>query len=162
MCIRDRLQALKAAGKDQPALCIGLCPWTDIGDRGVSIRGNDPTDLVQGWMAIQFGKWLDPDGAYGRTVLSPISHDFTDLAPLYLQAGGREVLRDMIVEFAQRQKAAGADVKLDLWPDMPHDFQAYDNLMASSTTALQRISQAVQAHVGDGQPILPLPDITVI
>lgn len=156
------LQALKAAGKDQPALCIGLCPWTDIGDRGASMRGNDPTDLVQGWMAIQFGEWLDPDGAFGRTALSPISHDYAGLASLYLQAGGREVLRDMIVEFAQLQKADGAEVSLDLWPDMPHDFQAYDSFTASSTEALQRINQAVQAHIGDGPPLMPLKDITVV
>lgn len=155
------VQALKAAGKPQPALCIGLCPWTDIGDRGASMRANDPTDLVQGWMAIRFGEWLDPDRPYGRAALSPISHDYAGLAPLYLQAGGREVLRDMIVEFARLQRANGADVILDLWPDMPHDFQAYDSLTASSTAALLRIRQVVQAHVSDGPPLAPLDSITV-
>lgn len=152
------LQALKAAGKAQPALCIGLCPWTDIGDRGASMRANDPTDLVQGWMAIRFGEWLDPAGAFGRAALSPISHDYAGLAPLYLQAGGREVLRDMIIDFAQRQKEKGADVMLDLWPDMPHDFQAYDSLTASSTAALQRIRQVVEA----GPPLAALPEITIV
>lgn len=156
------LQALKAAGKPQPALCIGLCPWTDIGDRGASMRTNDPTDLVQGWMAIKFGEWLDPEGAYGRTALSPISHDYSDHAPLYLQAGGREVLRDMIVEFAKAQKAGGAEVLLDLWPDMPHDFQAYDSLTASSTAALQRIAHAVQAHGEGGPRLTPLEGITAV
>ncbi len=156
------LQALKAAGKAQPALCIGLCPWTDIGDRGASMRANDPTDLVQGWMAIRFGEWLDPEGAFGRAALSPISHDYEGLAPLYLQAGGREVLRDMIIDFAKRQKELGADVMLDLWPDMPHDFQAYDSLTASSTTALKRIRQVVQAHVGGSPPLAPLPEITIV
>ncbi len=156
------LQALKAAGKPQPALCIGLCPWTDIGDRGASMRGNDPTDLVQGWMAIKFGEWLDPDGAFGRAALSPISHNYAGLASLYLQAGGREVLRDMIVEFAERQKAGGADILLDLWPDMPHDFQAYDSYTASSTEALKRITQAVQAHVCDGPSLTPLEGVTVV
>ncbi|MEM5469564.1 alpha/beta hydrolase [Celeribacter marinus] len=141
------LQALKAQGKPQPALCIGLCPWTDIGDRGASLRDNDPTDLVQGWMALQFGRWLDPDQAYGRETLSPISYDYSGLAPLYLQAGGREVLRDMIIDFAHEQKANGAEVRLDLWPDMPHDFQAYDSMTASSQVALERIRQAIDSHI---------------
>ena len=69
------------------------------------------------------------------------------LAPIYLQAGGREILRDMIVEFAETQKAKGADVTLDLWPDMPHDFQAYDSLKESSAMALARIAETVQAFV---------------
>ncbi len=143
------LQTLKMAGEAQPALCIGLCPWTDIGDRGASLRSNDRYDLVQGWMALQFGQWLDPEGAFGRETLSPICHDCCGLAPIYLQAGGREVLRDMIIDFANVQKAKGADVTLDIWDDMPHVFQAYDSLKASSTEALRKIVTAIEARSPD-------------
>jgi len=141
------LQTLKDKGLTQPALCIGLCPWTDIGDRGASLHENNKYDLVQGWMALKFGDWLDPDGDFGRETLSPIFHDFTGLAPIYLQAGGREVLRDMIEEFAQIQKGLGADVTLDLWPDMPHVFQAYDSFTASSTEALSKIVDTIDARL---------------
>lgn len=140
------LQTLKDKGLPQPALCIGLCPWTDIGDRGASLRENDKFDLVQGWMALKFGEWLDPDGEFGRQALSPIFQDFTGLAPIYLQAGGREILRDMIVEFAESQRALGADVTLDIWSDMPHDFQAYDSLKASSTEALTKIVDIIHTR----------------
>jgi epsilon-lactone hydrolase len=44
------LLELKKAGHLQPALAIGLCPWTDIGDRGASLLANDQYDLVQGWI----------------------------------------------------------------------------------------------------------------
>ena len=81
------LQTLKAQGLPQPALCIGLCPWTDIGERGDSLHGNDKYDLVQGWMALQFGEWHEPGNKFGRQVLSPIHPDFSDLAPIYLPAG---------------------------------------------------------------------------
>lgn len=138
------LQSLKAEGLTQPALCIGLCPWTDIGNRGESLRGNDPYDLVQGWMALRFGEWLDPDGTYGREALSPCYHDFAGLAPIYLQAGGREVLHDMIVEFADIQKAKGTEIMLDLWSDMPHDFQAFDTLKPSSSEALAKLANIFQ------------------
>lgn len=156
------LQSLKAHGLQQPALCIGLCPWTDIGDRGKSLRDNDRFDLVQGWMALQFGVWLDPEGAYGREALSPIFQDYTGLAPIYLQAGGREILRDMIVEFAQIQKAKGADVTLDLWPDMPHNFQAYDSMKASSSMALARIVETIQARVERNEPVNAAAGVTVV
>lgn len=61
------LQRLQAEGLPQPALCIGLCAWSDIGDCGASLSGTDRFNLVQGWMALQFGKWLDPDGRYARS-----------------------------------------------------------------------------------------------
>jgi monoterpene epsilon-lactone hydrolase len=152
------LRNLQENGLPQPALCIGLCPWTDVGQRGASLSGNDPYDLVQGWMALRFGEWLDPEGQYGREALSPIAHDYNGLAPLYLQAGGREVLCDMIADFAEVQSAFGADVMFDLWPDMPHVFQAFDTLKRSSTEALARISAAVRWHVDAGGGFQPGPN----
>ncbi len=156
------LQTLKAEGLEQPALCIGLCPWTDTGNRGASLRDNDRYDLVQGWMAVKFGEWLDPEGAYGREALSPIFQDFAGLAPIYLQAGGREVLCDMIEDFAKAQKAKGAEVTLDLWPDMPHDFQAFDSLKASSSKALSRIVEVIQTRAEKNEHLSVLAGITVV
>jgi epsilon-lactone hydrolase len=141
------LLSLKEAGQSQPALGIGLCPWTDIGDRGASLHGNDRYDMVQGWMALRFGEWLDPESRYGRDALSPIAHDFKDLAPLYLQAGGREILCDMIRDFARKQAQYGAKVLLDVWPNMPHDFQLLDSTQRSATEALTRIRAAVRNAV---------------
>ena len=156
------LNALRERGEKQPALCIGLCPWTDIGERGASLETNNRYDLVQGWMALRFGEWLDPDGQYGREALSPINWDFAGLAPVYLQAGGREMLRDMIVDFAWAQSRNGASVMLDLWGDMPHNFQASDSLHVSSAQALQRI-KAVVLEASNGSVSLQLmPKITQV
>lgn len=149
------LQTLKDAGLEQPALCIGLCPWTDIGARGQSLHENDRCDMVQGWMALQFGRWLDPDSTFGREALSPISYNYAGLAPLYLQAGGREILRDMIRDFATLQRRNGADIMLDLWQDMPHVFQAYDSFKPSAGQALKRIDQAIEMRVERGVALPP-------
>jgi epsilon-lactone hydrolase len=82
-----------------------------------------------------------------RDALSPISHDFKSLAPLYLQAGGREILYDMIGDFARKQAQNGAVVLLDVWPNMPHDFQLLDSTQRSATEALARIRAAVRNAV---------------
>lgn len=156
------LQTLKREGLKQPALCIGLCPWTDIGDRGESLRANNRFDLVQGWMALRFGEWLDPAAKFGREALSPIYYNYAGLAPLYLQAGGREILRDMINEFAEVQMENGATLMLDQWEDMPHNFHAYDNLKTSATQALQRVRSAIDAHIVNGATISPLEEITKV
>lgn len=52
----------------------------------------------------------------------------------------------MIVEFVDVQRAKGADVTLDLWPDMPHDFQAYDSLKHSSSEALTKLARIARSH----------------
>ena len=150
------LQTLKAQDLAQPCLCIAICPWTDIGARGESLTSNDQYDLVQGWMALKFGEWLDPDGRFGRTKLSPITHDYEGLAPIYMQAGGREILRDMIVDFGQQQAEKSADIMLDLWPDMPHNFPAYDSTKPSSAEALMRLRQLIQSVTADNRASLPV------
>lgn len=156
------LQSLKTTKQPQPALCIALCPWTDIGVRGDSFYGNDPYDLVQGWMAKRFGEWLDPENRFGRDELSPIAYDFSGLAPIYVQAGGREVLRDMIYDFAQKQIENGADILFDQWADMPHDFQAYDSLKQSSSEALKRIHLAIKAHSGGIEKLGAIDNMTLL
>jgi acetyl esterase/lipase len=154
------LQTLKTKNLAQPCVCIAICPWTDIGARGESLERNDRYDLVQGWMALKFGDWLDPEGRYGRAALSPITHDFRRLAPIYMQAGGREILRDMIVDFAKQKSAEGADIMLDLWPDMPHNFPAYDSTKTSSSDALERLGQLIESATIDTQPTLPTVNTT--
>ena len=146
------LIALRDAGLPQPALALGLCPWTDIGARGASLTANDRYDLVQGWMAVRFGEWLRGTGGATREQLSPIHQDFAGLAPLYLQGGGKEVLIDMIRDFARVAEAQGADVMLDVWEHMTHDFQANGATLPESAEALVRLRDVIRTHTEPGAP----------
>ncbi len=155
------LAALRDAGLPQPALGVGLCPWTDIGERGASLHDNDRYDLVQGWMALQFGQWLDPEGRFGQEALSPISRNYAKLAPLYLQSGEHDILRDMTRDFAKTQADSGADVLMDLWPAMPHDFQLLDGTQDAARAALQRLSGAIRWAVDNDGAIGAGPVTTI-
>ena len=85
-----------------------------------------------------------------RDALSPITHDFQGLAPLYLQAGDREVLVDMIRDFARVQAGNGARVMLDVWPHMIHVLQAHGRTLPASAEALDRIGVAIDWATDDG------------
>jgi len=138
------LQELKKQNLPRPFLSIPLCPWTDIGDRGASLFGNDKYDLVQGYMALKFGEWLQGETNYTREQLSPICHDYTKLGPIYIQAGGKEVLVDMICEFAQKLKTEGAEVMLDVWPEMTHNFQMHGLTHPDSKEAFKRLNEVIK------------------
>ena len=143
------LQELKRLDRKQPAGAIVMSPWTDVGDSGPHLHENDPTDLVQGWMAVQFGEWLNPQDAYSQSELSPVALDYGNCAPIYLQVGGREIFHQTAIEFAKAQIRNDAELMLDIWPDMPHDFQLFDSTQTSSTEALARISEAVRFFMGE-------------
>lgn len=133
---------LRNAGLPQPALAVGLSPWTDIGERGASQFGNDRYDLVQGYQTLRYGAWLTGDSGLSTAELSPIGQDFRGAAPVYLQAGGKEILVDMIRDFADVLVTQGAPVRLDVWEHMTHEFQAYGDSLPESRAALDCLRDA--------------------
>jgi acetyl esterase/lipase len=145
------LPALRDARLPQPALAIGICPWTDIGRRGASLFGHDRYDWVQGYMALKFGEWLKGDTQISDAELSPICCNFRGLAPIYLQAGGREILFDMICDFETTVREQGADVTLDVWANMTHDFQGFGSFLPESQEALERLGMMIRRYCGSLQ-----------
>lgn len=137
------LSHLATAGLPLPLLTVGISPWTDIGQRGASQFGNDPYDLVQGYMTLQFAEWLKGGQDLSDAELSPIHRDYRGLGPIYLQAGGREILVDMIRDFAATVAGQGGQVRLDVWPDMNHEFHGYGEHLPESREALGRLRQAI-------------------
>lgn len=150
------LAVLREAGLPQPALAVGLCPWTDVGPRGASLKGNDRFDLVQSWQTERFRQWLIAASDPGREALSPIHRDYRDTAPIYLQGGGREILIDMIRDFAGELQRQGCAVMLDVWPTMVHEFQGSGSLLADSREALRRLGLLFQL-IRDGRGLGDLP-----
>ena len=143
------LPALRDAGLAQPALALALSPWTDIGERGASQFGNDRYDMVQGYQTLRFGQWLRGASHYTVQALSPIHQDFHDVAPIYLQAGGKEILVDMIRDFATVLVQQGAAVRLDVWPHMTHEFHAYGDTLRESREAIAGLRKAIAWATGD-------------
>ncbi|MCW2237221.1 alpha/beta hydrolase [Azospirillum canadense] len=138
------IAGLAEAGLPQPAIGIALSPWTDVGRRGASQFGNDRYDLVQGYMTLRFAEWLKGSGGFTDAELSPIARDFRGLAPLYLQAGGKEILVDMIRDFARTVQEQGARVRLEVWEHMTHEFQAHGQELPESREAFARLGEAIR------------------
>ncbi|WP_462079959.1 alpha/beta hydrolase [Luteimonas sp. RIT-PG2_3] len=137
------LAALRASELPQPLLAIAISPWTYIGRLGQSQFGNDRYDMVQGYQTLQYGKWLKGQGAYTDEGLSPMGQDFGGTAPLYIQAGDKEILVDMIRAFAKQAVGRGAGVRLDVWDHMTHEFHAYGETEPASRHAIARMRQAM-------------------
>lgn len=137
------LLAIKQLNLPQPAIAICLSPWTDVEERGESFYGNDKYDLVQGYMAKQFGRWLQGNADYIPKSLSPIYQDFRNVAPIYMQAGEKEILFDMINEFALKLKKKNVNITLDIWPQMTHNFQFHGKNHPDSKDAFDRIQKVI-------------------
>lgn len=130
-----------------PALGICIAPWTDVENSGNSLKENEPFDWVEKRMPLKWAEWLSKDTDPRNPIVSPINADLRGLPPIYIQAGDAEILYDMIQSFYDKAQTQGANVKLDVWRHMNHDFQAFGDLMPESKEALMRIGQVIKEYV---------------
>jgi len=138
------LLTLRDSNAPLPALGVCIAPWTDIGNSGSGLKDNEPYDWLEKRMTTQWAEWLCKGNDPRNPIISPIHADLRGLPPIYIQAGDAEILYDMIRDFADKAQAQGANVKLDVWKNMNHDFQAFGNIIPESREALIRIGQVIR------------------
>jgi acetyl esterase/lipase len=66
------------------------------------------------------------------------------LPPLFIQVGDTEVLLDDSTRVAQKARAAGVSVDLEIWPKMPHVFQILAPFVPEANRALERAAGFVR------------------
>ena len=134
------LLSLRDKGLPQPAAAVPLSPWTDLEGTGDSMDSNAPNDLIvqrdglQG-MAAEFLGEANPHDP----LAAPLYGEYHGIAPLYIQVGGDETLLDDSTRVAAKAQADGCDVRIDIFPEMQHVFQASVGNMPEATDAVQRI-----------------------
>ena len=136
--LRDRAEPL-------PAAIVALSPWTDLAVTGASLQINAADDPMQNpadvaHLASCYLAGTDPRDPYA----SPLYGDPTGLPPALIQVGSDEILRDDAVRMAQRMRASGCAVELEIWPRMPHVWHAFAPLVPESRHAIARIGAFVE------------------
>ncbi|OAJ55022.1 2-polyprenyl-6-methoxyphenol hydroxylase [Paraburkholderia ginsengiterrae] len=133
--------ALRRAGVPLPAGVIAVCPLTDLTLSGPSVKansGDDPAanrETLSNLVASYFQAHEPTD-----PMVSPLFADLADLPPVFLAAVKGEVLESDTTRFAERAKAAGANVTLKLVDDSVHVFTLFPFLPETAGT-LEEIGQ---------------------
>lgn len=141
------LLALREANLPLPALAVCLAPWTDLTNPGESMTRNAPYDWISKTQADAWAKAYCGNANPQNPLISPVHGDFSNMPPIYIQIGDSEILADMIYTFTDKAKAQGANVRLEVWKDMIHDFQGFGDAFPASQDALRRLGEVVDEHV---------------
>jgi epsilon-lactone hydrolase len=106
-----------------PACAILLSPGADLTFSGASYRRNARADPFVPMNALhQIVKQYVDAGTTSHPHASPMLGDFTGLPPIKILVGSTEVLLDSSIGTAESCRAAGVDVVLQVWHQMPHVF----------------------------------------
>ncbi|MBV4355958.1 alpha/beta hydrolase [Pinibacter aurantiacus] len=143
LLIRDK-------GLPMPAAVMPFSAWFDMEVTGESVESNKGEDLLlnREWLIemaqMRLGKEGNPKDRYAN----PFYDDLKGLPPVYLQVGGDELLLDDSITLAKRAKAAGIDVRLDIFPGMQHTFQMAVGRAPEANDAIARYVNWIKPKLG--------------
>jgi acetyl esterase/lipase len=139
LALRDRERPLPAGG-------IAISPCTDFTLASESLRTvNDPI-ISANTMPVFRENYLgqtDPR----HPLASPVFGDYRGLPPLLIQVGEHEMLRDDSVRVAEKARADGVPVKLEIWPGMFHVFQSHEPLLPEGCEAIEHAADFMRSSM---------------
>ncbi len=141
------LLAIRDAGLPMPAGAVPISPWTDLEGTGESVRTRAARDVMVTienltGSAKQYYGSHDPKDP----LVSPVHGNFRGLPPMLIQVGDAEILLDDATRVATRAKAAGVEVELEVWDDMPHVWHVFAKLLPEGQQAIDKIGKFVIAR----------------
>jgi len=141
------LQRARDAATPMPAGAIMLSGGFDFSWASPSISTNARRDVGVGPRGLAFlQRWFRPDADATDPLISPVFGDFAGLPPLLFQTGDTEVLRDDSVRAAERARAAGIRVRLEVYPSAPHAWHQLATWLPETRAALRQIGRFADAE----------------
>ena len=139
------LLALKATGDPLPGAAVLLSPWNDLSCSSETITSRGEADPVLPVKVLRrWASWYCGTTAVTDAGPSPLFGEFANLPPLLIIVGDAEVLLDDSRHYAEKAKAGGADVTLEVWDEMVHVFPIFAPMLPEGQQAIDRIAEWVK------------------
>jgi acetyl esterase/lipase len=139
--------ALRDAKTPLPAAAVPISAWSDMEGTGASMKSRASRDpMVANGPLFDMAKAYVGTGDRKNPLASPLHGDYQGLPPMLLQVGDAEILLDDSTRVAEKAKAAGVKVDLEVWDDMVHVWHVYAKILPEGQQAIDRIGQYVIEH----------------
>jgi epsilon-lactone hydrolase len=141
------LVALRYQGEPLPAAGVCISAWTDLTHTAESFTTKAAVDPVVQRELLEFmAKAYLGDRDRRTPLASPLYADLSGLPPLLIQVGSAETLLDDSTGLAERARAVGVDVTLEVWNDMPHVWHMFAPILPEGQRAIERIGEFIREH----------------
>ncbi|MCU1617412.1 MAG: Alpha/beta hydrolase fold-3 domain protein [Frankiales bacterium] len=145
------LLSIAAEGLGRPAGAVLLSPWVDLRVTAGSFQQNARTDELFSAEAAREAAGMYLAGHPATDPLaSPLLGDWAGQPPMLIHASADEVLRDDAQNLADTARAAGVDVRLELYPAQAHVWHLRIPFLDAAVSAVDDVARFVRAVVPRG------------
>ncbi len=128
-----------------PAAVMALSPWYDMEATAGSFQTNGKVDrLISRELSLNMSQMFLGAASPKDPLANPLFADFKGYPPTYLQVGGFESILDDSLRVAECLKAAGVEVRCDVFPEMQHVFQFMAGRAPEADDAIQKLAAWVK------------------
>lgn len=149
------LLSLRHEAVPLPAAAVLLSPLLDVtasGESAVTRAGQDPWfDAKE--VVVVADNYCRGGEDLKHPLVSPVFANVAGLPPTFIQVGDDEILLSDSTRFAEKMKAAGLDVEIEVWPEMWHVFQLFVGKMPESRRAIRRIGAYLRKRMKSVKPL---------
>lgn len=136
------LVAARDAGLHMPAAAVCISPWANLENKGASYAAQAKADPMVRHADLEHWceAYLGAHTARTNPLASPVNADLKGLPPMLIQTGAAEVLLSDSHLLAERLRAAGVAVELDVWPDMIHVWHWFAPILSEGQAAIDKMA----------------------
>ncbi|RSK48874.1 alpha/beta hydrolase [Hymenobacter rigui] len=136
------LVALRDGGEALPAAAIGLSPWTDLMLPSGLMRRvcQEESQVLEALEIRGWGPLYASATALTHPLVSPVHARLHGLPPLLIQISNAEVLGDDVQRFAEKARAAGTPVTLQVFDGLVHWWHLFWRFLPEARTALDQVA----------------------
>jgi len=139
------LLEIRDAGTAPPFAAVLMAPWLDLTLSSASVRGAAGIDVILNERNLRETASLYLDGsAADDPRASPLFGRFGGLPPIYVQASGRDLLRDDCLRLRDAFAEQGVELQFELFSDMLHSFQFFAGNMPEADLAISQSAAFVE------------------
>jgi acetyl esterase/lipase len=126
-----------------------LSPWYDMEATAPSFETNAKVErLISKEMSLNMSQIYIGATSPRDPLVNPLFADFSGFPPTYIQVGGYEAIMDDALRAAERAKAAGVEVRCEVFPEMQHVFQFMAGRAPEADAAIAKLAAWVKPKLG--------------